>query len=187
MARSFFTDPLMACNFALMEVPLAGAAPLAFGFKAIRSAISQGNFVGFQSMTVPEISLETREIKQGNWPHIHNVITGFASGGNITLNQAVLPEALDMYAWWLQAVNGLIGPRRNLILTHTRLDRALPARILSCQSCIPVSWKMASDFDSSASEVSVESLTLWTQKVDIIIVPPVPISRSDLPQGIEGV
>ena len=176
MARSFFTDPLMACNFALMEVPVAGPLPLAFGFKAIRSAISQGNFVGFQSMTVPEITLETREVRQGNWPHVHQVISGFASGGNITLSQAVLPEALDMYAWWLQAKNGLIAPRRNLILTHTRLDRALPARILSCQHCIPVSFKPGSDFVADASEVSMESLTLWTQKIDIIVVPPTPIT-----------
>ena len=172
MARSFTTDPLMACNFAMIEVPVAAfPAPLAFPFKAVRSALSQGNFVGFQSMTVPEVTLETREIRQGNWPYLHQVITGFSSGGNITLTQAVLPLATDMYLWWQQAVNGLLGPRRNILLTHTRLDKALPARMLSCQFCIPVSWKMATDFDASASEVSVESLTLWTQKVDIIPVP----------------
>jgi len=182
MARSFFTDPLMTCNFALMEVPVAGPIPLAFGFKAIRSAISQGNFVGFQSMTVPEMTLEHKEIRQGNWGYIHKVITGFSTGGNITLTQAVLPEALDMYAWWLQAVNGIFAPRRNLLLTHTRQDHALPARILSCQGCLPVSWSPASPFEAATSAVSVESMTLWCQKIDIIIVPTVPVSANLRPR-----
>lgn len=174
MARSFFTDPLMACNFALMEVPVAGPAPLAFGFKAIRSAISQGNFIGFQSMSLPELTLETKEIRQGNLPYMVQVPMGFSSGGNIVLSQAVLPAANDMYFWWLQAVNGLIAPRRNMLLTHTRLDRGLPARLISCSGCIPVGWQPGSDFDANASEVSVESLTLWTPRVDIITVPPTP-------------
>ncbi len=178
MARSHYSDPLMACNFALIEVPVAGPMPLAFPYKAIRSAVSQGNFIGFQSMTVPEVSVETREIRQGNWPHIHQVVTGFATGGNITLNQAVLPLGLDMYAWWKQTLNGLIAPRRNLLLTHTRLDRALPARMISAQLCIPISFKCASDFDANLSEVSIESITLHAHKVDIIIVPPVPITNS---------
>lgn len=181
MARSQFTDPLMACNFALIEVPVAGLLPLAFPFKAVRSALSQGNFIGFQSMTVPEITVETREVRQGNWPHVHQVVTGFASGGNITLNQAVLPLGLDMYAWWKQTINGVFAPRRNLLLTHTRLDRSLPARMISAQLCIPVSWKCATDFDASLSEVSVESLTLHTHKLDII---PVPIS--DVSNALRG-
>lgn len=185
MARSFFTDPLMASNFALMEVPVAGPAPLAFGFKAIKSAISQGNFIGFQTMSIPEMTLETREIRQGNWPYIHQVVSGFASGGNVTIEQAVLPRATDMYFWWLQSVNGLLGPRRNMLLTHTRLDKALPARMLSCQGCIPISWKPASDFDANASEVSLESLTFWTPRIDIIIVPETPITRNIRPRPRE--
>lgn len=171
MARSFVDDPLMACNFAMVEVPVAGPAPLAFPYKTIRSALSQGNFVGFQSMTVPEMTLETREIRQGNWPYIHQVPIGYASGGNIVLSQAVLPLANDMYFWWLSAVNGMLAPRRNVLLMHTRMDRSLPARILSCSDCIPVAWKPATDFDANVSEVSIESLTLWTPRINLITVP----------------
>lgn len=168
MARSFVQDPLMACNFALVEVPAAAIPPLAFPYKTVRSALSQGNFVGFQSMTVPEFTLETREIRQGNWPYVHNVVVGFQTGGNVVLSQAVLPLATDMYLWFQQAVNGIGGPRRNMLLMHTRLDKSAPARILSCENCIPVSWKPASDFDANDSSVSVETLTLWTQRINII-------------------
>lgn len=171
MARSFIEDPLMACNFALIEVPVAGPLPLAFPFKTIRSALSNGNFVGMQNISIPEISLETKEIRQGNWPYLRQIPIGFSTGGNVTLSQAVLPLATDMLLWWLQAVNGIFAPRRNMMIVHTRLDRSLPTRILSCENCIPISYKPASDFDASASEVSIESLTFWTEKIDIVPVP----------------
>ncbi len=172
MARSFESDPLMSCNFALIEVPTAGLIPLAFPYKTLRSALSNGNFVGFQTMTVPEISLETKEIRQGNNQYVHRVPTGFSSGGNVVLSQAVLRLAGDMGLWFKQALNGVFSPRRNMLLVHTRLDRALPARIIQCSDCIPVSWKPASDFDANSSTVSMESLTFFTPRVDIIFIPP---------------
>ena len=168
MARSFIQDPLMACNFALVEIPAAAIPPLAFPYKTVKSALSQGNFVGFQSMSVPEFSIEMKEIRQGNWPYVHNVPMGFQTGGNIVLVQAVLPLATDMYLWFQQVINGVGAPRRNLLLMHTRQDKALPARVMSCENCIPVAWKPASDFEASDSNVSVETLTIWTQRINII-------------------
>ena len=172
MARSFIFDPLMAHNFALIEIPTASpTAPLAFPLKTAQSAIANGNFVGFQSMSVPEMTLETREIKQGNWPYVHQVPTGYQMGGNVTLSMAVLPLNVDMYYWWLQAVNGIFSPRRHLMLAHTRLDKRLPARLLSCQNCIPVAWKPADDFNADTTAVSMESITFHTQRIDVIPVP----------------
>ena len=179
MARSFTIDPMMVHNFALIEVPVANPfAPLAFPLKTATSAIANGNFVGFSSMTVPEFTMETREIKQGNWPYVHQVPTGYQQGGNVTLTMAVLPLNIDMYAWWLQVVNGIFAPRRNLMMAHTRADKALPSRLLSCENCIPVSWKPASDFDASSSAVSLETITFHTQRINVI---PIPIS--DLAAG----
>lgn len=174
MARSFIEEPLMVHNFALIEVPVANPfAPLAFPLKTATSAIANGNFVGFSSMTLPEFTMEMREIKQGNWPYVHAVPVGYQSGGNVTLTMAVMPLNVDMYLWWQQVVNGVMAPRRNLILTHTRWDKALPARMLSCENCIPVSWRPASDFDASSTAVSLESITFHTQRINVL---PVPIS-----------
>ena len=174
MARSFVLDPLMTHNFALIEIPTASPlAPLAFPLKTATSAIANGNFVGFQSMTIPEFTMETKEIKAGNWPYVHQVPTGFQHGGPVTLSMAVMPLNVDMYLWWLQVVNGVFSPRRNLILAHTRQDKALPARMLSCENCIPISWKPASDFDATSTAVSLETITFHTQRINVI---PVPIS-----------
>jgi len=187
MARTFWLDPLMACNFALVEVPASSFAPLAFPLKTARSAISSGNFIGFQSASVPEFSVQTREVLEGNWPYVHNVVVGYQSGGNITLTQAVLPDAIDMYLWWLQGVNGIGSPRRNMMLLHTRLDRSLPARILSCENCIPISWKPASDFDAYDSAVSIESMTMWTSRINVIVVPPTQLTAPPRPASTRGI
>lgn len=171
MARSFVTDPLMTCNFAIMDVPVAGIIPLAFPVKQAMSALSNGNFIGAQSVSVPEQTLETRAIKVGNQPYVKNVLTGTASSGDVVISWAVFQANLDMWAWWLQAVNGAGAPRRHIMICHTRQDRSLPARIIYCESCIPIGWKPADDFDANSSQVSLETMTLSTERVRIIPVP----------------
>lgn len=171
MARSFVTDPLLTSNFALMEVPVAGLAPLAFPFKAIHSQLSQGNFIGFQSINIPELSVETEEIRQGNYPYVHRVVTGFSTGGEVTLSQAVLPYGIDMYLWFMQSVQGILGPRRNLLITHTRLDKRIPVRLLSCENCIPTRYSPSSNLVADTSSVCTETLTFWTQRINVIILP----------------
>lgn len=175
MARSYLLDPLMTHNFALIEVPAATLLPLAFPLKTAQSAIANGNFVGFESMTVPEMSMEMKIIKEGNNPYVHQVPMGYQSGGNVTLTMAVFPLNIDMYTWWQQVVTGSFAPRRHMILTHTRPDKGLPARMLICSNCIPISWKAASDFSAATGEVSKESITFYAEKIT-----PVPIPISDV-------
>ena len=184
MARSFHLDPMLVHNFALIEVPAATLLPLAFPLKTAQSAIANGNFVGFQSMTVPEMTMEMKTIKEGNNPYVHQVPLGFQSGGNITLAMAVFPLNIDMFIWWQQVITGSFAPRRNMLLVHTRGDKGLPARMLSCSNCIPVSWKPASDFDATTTAVSMETITFYTEQITPI---PVPISdvvpRATAPGG----
>lgn len=175
MARSFLVDPLMVHNFALIEVPAPTLMPLAFPLKTAQSAIANGNFVGFQSMTLPELQMEMRTIKEGNNPYVHQVPTGYQMGGNVTLTMAVFPLNIDMFLWWKQVVSGTMAPRRHMILTHTRPDKGLPARMISCSNCIPVSWKPGSDFDANTSAVSVESITFYTENIT-----PIPVPLSDI-------
>lgn len=180
MARSYWTDPLLSCNFALIEVPCAAAVPfvLAFPIKTAMSAIQNGNFVGMQSVSIPTLSLEMEEIKVGNTGMTHRVPSGYSSGGDLVLSHAVMARGLDMYAWFMQAFGGRFGPRRDLMVCHTRLDKALPARILLCRDCIPTSYQPSNDFAGDAAQICMETLTLYTPWIDII-----PISASDAAPG----
>jgi len=171
MARSFIDDPLLSFNFALIDVPVAGAIPLAFPYKLVRSAISNGSFIGMKSVTIPTFSNETREIKEGNWPHTHQVLAGHSSGGDCVLTQAVLPFATDMYLWFTQGIWGRIAPRRHLIVAHLRHSKRMPARIILLQDCLPVAWTPSSALDATSSEVCVEELTIRVQRAEIIPFP----------------
>lgn len=171
MARSYFLDPLLSHNFALIEVPAPTLLPLAFPLKTAQSAIANGNFVGFQSMSVPELSMEMKTVKEGNNPYVHQVPMGYQNGGNVTLTMAVFPLNIDMWTWWKQVVSGMFAPRRHLMLTHTRPDKGLPARMIFCKNCIPTSWRPSSDFNASESSVCTESITFYTENVEIVPVP----------------
>ena len=171
MARSFVSDPMLSCNFALIDVPMAGVIPLAFPYKVIKSALSNAAFIGMKSISIPAMTLETKEIREGNWPYVHSVHSGYTSGGDCVITQAVLPISLDMYQWFLQGVWGRIGPRRHFMVAHLRQDKSLPARVIWLQGCIPVSWKASSDFDALSSEVCVEELTIKVDRIEVIPIP----------------
>lgn len=171
MARSFISDPLFSQHFALIDVPIAGLIPLAFPYKVIRSALNNGAFIGMQAISTPTMTLQTRAVQEGNWPFEHTILTGFHTGGDVILRQAVLPLALDMYTWWQQATWGRIGPRRNFIIAHLRADRRIPARLIWLKNCVPTSFKPSSDFDAGTTAVAMEELTMRADSIDIVPVP----------------
>lgn len=171
MARSFVSDPMQVCNFALIDVPIPGLIPLAFPYKVVKSALSNAAFIGMRSITIPTMTQATKEIREGNYPYVHHVLQGATSGGDCVITQAVLPIALDMYQWFLQGVWGRIGPRRNFIVAHLRQDKSLPARVLWLQECLPISWKPSTDLDALSSEVCMEELTIRVQRIEVIPVP----------------
>ena len=174
MARSFFEDPLLTCNFALIDVPVAAAIPLAFPFKLARSALSQGTFVGMSDISIPAMTLETTQIREGNNPYTHEVLTGNHSGGDCTLRQAVMAESLDMQIWFQQCLWGRVAPRRNFLVAHLRQDKSIPQRLISLRNCVVKSWKPADDFSALNSGISHEEIVMSVQYVEVI---PVPVDR----------
>jgi len=171
VARSSASDPLLSFNFALIDVPVAGLLPLAFPLKTVQSALESGTFIGFQAIDMPEVTLETKQIKEGNWPRIHKVSMGFANAGQVTLRHAVLPYNTDMYYWFLQAMWGRVQPRRTLLVVHLKNDKQLPQRIVKLGDCIPEAWRPSSGLDSSTSEVVTEELTLQVGDLDFVPLP----------------
>lgn len=176
MARSVLTDPLMTHNFAVMDVPTNSAFPFAFSIKMALSAIMSGTFVGFSQVTIPEVTIETRDVKEGCWPFVHKVLTGFVTTSEATFTWGVLPVNYDMTLWVKQAIWGRGAPRRDIIVLHTRQDKRIPQRMILLQGCIPTGWKPASDFDANSGDVSLEELTLDVHEVSVIPTP-VPVGR----------
>jgi phage tail-like protein len=157
VARAATTDPLLTCNFALIDVPVTGAGhPTAFpDFKS-----KESSFVGFQQIDMPEATMETKTIKEGNWPKIHKVPIGFMNAGQVTLRHAVMPTNTDMYQWFLQALWGRVAPRRHLVVVHLRADKLVQQRKLLLSDCFPTTWRPSTALDATSTEVVTEELTL---------------------------
>lgn len=61
--------------------------------------------LGFQAITAPEVTLETTEIKEGNWPLARKVVTR-GTTNTITLRRAVTLGDSDFYRWVQTALYG---------------------------------------------------------------------------------
>lgn len=171
MARSVNSDPLLSHNFALMDVPVAGALPLAFPIKTIQSAIESGSFIGARSVTVPAMQMDFKEIRELNDPHVHSVPTGYTTTGEVSIEMAVLNTNIDMYAWFLQVVHGRFAPRRSLLAAQTRNEKFLVQRLYLLKDCVPSSWTGVSQLDGTSSEVTVERLALHAHEVRLLPTP----------------
>lgn len=178
MARSANTDPLLSMNFALLEIPVAGLLPTVFPVKTVQDELSSGRFVGFRSIAFPEVSVEHRDIKEGNWPYLHKVSTGHVDSGQVTLEFAVFPWNMDMWVYFSQAIWGRIAPRRSFLIVQMRNQKSQIQRVYWLEDCLPVSWKPTSDMDAHSSEVLVETLTMNVHRIRIV---PTPTSISSVP------
>jgi len=174
MARSVNSDPLLAHHFALMDVPLNSIKRgLAFSIKTAQSAIQSGHFVGCKSIDIPEMQIDTKEVRELNNPFTHDVVVGYTTTGDATIEMAVFNTSLDMYAWFMQVVRGKIAPRRSLLVVQLRADKLVQQRLILLQDCLPSAWKPATTLDGTSGEVVMESLTLKVRRVSI---EPLPVS-----------
>lgn len=167
MARAVETDPLQAFNYYLLDIPVASVIPVAFPFKT-GQGLAEQQLLSFKSISVPQMDMQMKEIQEGNWPFKHTIPVGAISTGDVTIQSAVTPLSMDFYLWFYQAVWGTGAPRRNLTVVHTRQDKLNPRRIINLYGCVPKSWKPSSDFDASSSDVSIETLTLSVNQVEVL-------------------
>lgn len=156
----------------MIDAPIASAIPVAFPAKTAQNA-SELQLLSFQSITIPTMDIQMKEIEEGNWPFTHSVPTGRVRTGQVTIRHAVTPLSLDFYMWFHQAVYGKFGPRRHFTVVQTRADKLTPRRLILLEGCVPVSWKPAGDMDASSSDVSLEELTMSCHRVEVLPGSPV--------------
>ena len=185
MARSANVDPLLVHRFALRELSVSTVTFLnaTLDAKVFQQKEEGKATVGFQSVSIPDMGLEAKEINEGNWPFTHKVLMTRASIGDITLVKAVFATSTDLYIWASQALWGRGSPRRNLAIDYMRGDGKTVERSLLLYNCIPVSYKPGSDFDASNAEVSLEEMTLHVERFAVKIPSP---PRADELRGFAG-
>lgn len=172
MARAEDTDPLQNYNYYLLDIPVANVIPLAFPFKVGQGA-AEGQLLSFKSIAIPNATMDTKTIKEGNWPVAHEIPLGSHKWGDCTITSAITPLSMDFYLWFYQAVWGTGAPRRNFTVVHTGRDKLIPRRIYNLYECFPKSWQPSSNMDASSSDISIETLTMSVHRLEVLPgVPP---------------
>lgn len=141
---------------------------------------------GFQHCTAPEITTNTKEIKEGTFEYPHHVLESAATSEITFTNGAKFFDS-DFYDWISGYIRGEQNKRRNLLIVQysqinsniaTRanapslvtqgislqplydLVSRIPARAWLLHSCVPTNYKSSSDFDAQSHEVSLQSLVV---------------------------
>ena len=168
MARALDSDPLQAYNFYLLDIPAAVIGlPLAFPFK-LGQGVSEGQLLSFKTISIPNATIQTKTINEGNWPWRHEVPIGRSNVGDCTITGAVTPLSLDFYIWFLQTLYGRQAPRRNFTVVQTQKDKVIPRRIYNLFGCFPKVWTPVSGLDAASSEVSIETLVMSVGEVEVL-------------------
>jgi len=163
-----FRDYLQSYRFWLMDISTVSP----------RSGLVFNPLFGFRSVSAPEMALEIKSIKEGNNEFPRKVVEG-ASVSSITAERGSRFVDSDFWVWVRRAALGGFVPRRNLLLlqffartpwpaelgpkwSQGMIPGALriPARAWFLRDCLPVRYKVATDFDATSAEISISSLEI---------------------------
>lgn len=118
---------------------------------------------GFQSVGTPEYSIDPVEYREGTYTFTRKY-PGVPTTSAITLQNGVARRDSDFYNWAMAVIEG--GPyRTDIEIWHFhRVDtfgiRGAPSRVYRLLNAFPTRCKIASDLDSTASDVSLQELDL---------------------------
>ena len=130
---------------------------------------------GFTNVTVPEVSTENVEYKEGIWLY-RRKYPGDPTFSDITATQGVVKGNTAFFDWIFAAYTGNEYRVDLQILQFHREDvtglfdysNASASRIYNCFECLPSRVKPSSDFDSQSSEVALAELDIQIERMEIV-------------------
>jgi len=162
MARTESSDPLHGFRFHVRTETEAG-----------QFSDSELGEAGFQSCTLPELSTESVEYREGHLTYTKK-FPGVPTVSNLTLMRGVTKTDTSFYDWVLTAIEG--GEyRTNLTVYHWHRDGKTSgqiadlnaARKYNCYECFPSRCKPAADLDATSSEVSLAEVDVEVEYFEI--------------------
>ena len=151
-----------------------------FQMKVVTSGVEGASLIqgGFANITIPEISLENVEYKEGIWTFKRKYI-GDVTFSDITASKGVVKGG-SAFADWITAAYYGKSYRVDLqILQYHRDDvegladytNAPASRIYNCFECIPLRVKPSSDLDAQSSEIAIAELDIQIERMEIVKKP----------------
>ena len=173
MARAATTDYLQNFRFHVTNLAQDGLRPLA------------DNQAGFNSVTIPEISADMVEYREGLFKYTRK-FQGVPTVSSITLSRGVALTDTMFFDWIMCGLNG--GEYRTdiEIRNYARLQTtdqtqtdiwATPDRLpttgyraVKCYECVPTRVKAMADLDATAADVSLAEVDLELEYFEIVNV-----------------
>lgn len=187
MARAAATDPLHNFRFHAKALGVAGVEgvsgndvlqPEAGGEGFTASGKSEA---GFTSITMPELTLEQGEYREGILTYTQKY-PGVPSFSDVTLTRGVARFDTSFFNWILGAIEGN-EYRSDIFLYHVQRPQRTLARDTSAGTILsvndvnskkvilregsPVRVKLAADLDASTSDISTAEIDISFERVDI--------------------
>lgn len=178
MARAASSDFFQGFRYHLEA--MAGASGTTDMLNLARGA--QGSQAGFQSVTIPELSQDVVEYREGNsmWTIKQ---AGIPTVSDMTLMRGVTLSDTRFFDWVMATINGT-EYRADITIHHYARQEMksgttqgespfAAARKLICHECLPTRVKPMGDLDATASEVSLAELDVAVEHFDFDIDAPV--------------
>jgi phage tail-like protein len=187
MARSQAQDFLQGFRF---HVEMSGDGENYLTLDA-DTAVRPGGRAGFQSCTLPEVSAEVTEYREGTMKYTRK-FNGVATVTDVSLMRGLALNDSALFSWMMDAVGGGEHRRDISIKQYTRAALFAPsganaalsdpnegdyvgaagadqARSYNCFECIPTRCKPGADLDATSAEVSVQELDIALEYFTITV------------------
>lgn len=158
MARSIDTDLYHNFRFHVVDPAGGNLDPVA----------------GFSKVTIPNIAMEPAEYREGVFKYTRKY-PGIPKVGDCEMTKGVVKKNSDFFSWIQKPINGGVNYRSDLIIEEYHISdefgiNGTPSRIIRIKEVFPVDMKPASDLDATQADVTLQTLKLAVEEIDLEIV-----------------
>ncbi len=166
--RAAAEDLMQGFRFHVTASTSVGADPLAF-----TTDPAEGAQAGFQSVTIPEVTTEAAEYREGTskWTQKY---PGPPTVSDCTLMRGIAMTDTAFFDWIMAALDGR-EYRADVTIWHyqrAEMDQALAAGVSTrqylCGNAFGIRAKPAGDFDSTSGEVSLAEVDFAMESLEVI-------------------
>ncbi len=172
MVRPAANDLMQSFRFHA-TADIAGADPLQFTERG--TGFDQGGQAGFQSVTLPDVTLEATEYREGTMKWTQKY-PGVPTVSDVTLMRGIAKRDTAFHNWVMLALEGE-EYRTDVTIWHyqrTEMESASKSetddgfRRIACKECFGMRSKPGADLDSMSGEVSLAECDFSCENFDVL-------------------
>lgn len=131
---------------------------------------------GFNTLTIPEYSLDVVEYKEGIWTY-RRKYPGDVTVSDVSMTRGVAKKDTQFFNWVVACIEGN-EYRTDLQIRHFHRDdvkglgtkdysEVAGKRVIKLYEALPIRVKLGTDFDSMSAEVSIQELDVAVERIEI--------------------